>query len=114
MHSLYAVLTAQHREEFAPVRCNEQTVSRLVRYFEDVVTENRLSALVIKGRCLDGEPVREIERLAKLAAASRRVYLFSCDPKCDARAWNPDPSSRLTTLPEQDFHGIETGPFILV
>jgi hypothetical protein len=51
MHSLYYLLTDQHREEFAPVRCNEQTVSRLVRYFEDVVTENKLSALVIEGRC---------------------------------------------------------------
>lgn len=114
MHSLYDVLTAQHREEFAPVRCNEQTVSRLVRYFEDVVTENRLSALVIKGRCLDGDPARETKRLAELAAASRRVYLFSCDPLCEARTWDPETSSRLTTLQEQDYHGIETGPFILV
>ena len=114
MHSLYAVLTAQHREEFAPVRCNEQTVSRLVRYFEDIVTENRLSALVIKGRCLDGDPARETERLAKLAAAARRVYLFSCDPLCEAHAWDPETSSRLTTLQEQDYHRIETGPFILV
>ncbi|MEK6322910.1 MAG: sensor domain-containing diguanylate cyclase [Acidobacteriota bacterium] len=114
MHSLYSVLTAQHREEFAPVRCNEQTVSRLVRYFEDVVTENKSSALVIEGRCLNGEPSRETERLTKVAAASRRVYLFSCDSKCDARAWDPETSSRLTTLEEQDYHGIETGPFILV
>lgn len=114
MHSLYYVLTDQHREEFAPVRCNEQTVSRLVRYFEDVVTENRLSALVIKGRCLDGIPERETKRLANLAGASRRIYLFSCDSKCDARSWNPETSSRLTTLEENNFHGIETGPFILV
>ena len=114
MHSLYDVITAQHREEFALVRCNEQTVSRLVRYFEDVVTENKLSALVIKGRCLDGDPARETKRLAKLAAASSRVYLFSCDPMCEARTWEPEISSRLTILQEQDYHGIETGPFILV
>lgn len=114
MHSLYDVIIAQHREEFALVRCNEQTVSRLVRYFEDVVTENRLSALVIKGRCMDGDPGLETKRLAKLAAESRRVYLFSCDSLCEARAWNPEPSSRLTTLQERDYHGIETGPFILV
>jgi diguanylate cyclase (GGDEF)-like protein len=114
MHSLYDVITAQHREEFALLRCNEQTVSRLVRYFEDVVTENRLSALVIKGRCLDGDPVLERNRLAKLAAESRRVYLFSCDALCEARAWDPETSTRLTTLQEQDYHGIETGPFILV
>lgn len=114
MHSLYYVLTDQHREEFAPVRCNEQTVSRLVRYFEDVVTENKLSALVIEGRCLNGDPSREKKRLATLATSSRRVYLFSCDPECGGRAWQPEAAFRLTALEERDYHSIETGPFILV
>jgi diguanylate cyclase (GGDEF)-like protein len=114
MHSLYYVLTDQHREEFAPVRCNEQTVSRLVRYFEDIVTENKLSALVIEGRCLNGEPARQKKRLATLAAASRRVYLFSCDSECSGRAWQPEAGLGLTALEERDYHGIETGPFILV
>lgn len=114
MNSLYYVLTDQHREEFAPVRCNEQTVSRLVRYFEDVVAENKLSALVIEGRCLSGEPAREKKRLMTLATAARRVYLFSCDGECAGRAWRPDAAFRLTTLEEHDYHGIETGPFILV
>lgn len=114
MHSLYYVLTDQHREEFAPVRCNEQTVSRLVRYFEDVVTENKLSALVIAGRCLSGELSREKKRLATLATAARRVYLFSCDAECAGRIWSPEPTFRLTALEERDYHGIETGPFILV
>jgi diguanylate cyclase (GGDEF)-like protein len=114
MHSLYYVLTDQHREEFAPVRCNEQTVSRLVGYFEDVVTENKLSALVIEGRCLSGEPARQKKRLATLAAASRRVYLFSCDSECNGRAWQPGEGLKLTALEERNYHGIETGPFILV
>ena len=114
MHSLYYVLTDQHRDEFAPVRCNEQTVSRLVRYFEDVVSENKLSALVLEGRCLDGDPLREKARLASLTAAARRVYLFSCDFECTERRWNPDATFRLTNLEERDYHGIETGPFILV
>jgi len=114
MHSLYYVLTDQHREEFAPVRCNEQTVSRLVRYFEDIVTENKLSALVIEGRCLSGEPLREKTRLGTLAAASRRVYLFSCDSECGERAWHPEAALGLTALEEHDYHSIETGPFILV
>jgi hypothetical protein len=56
MHSLYYLLTEQHRDEFAPMRCSEQLLSRLLGYFEDVVTENKLSALVIEGRCLDGDP----------------------------------------------------------
>ncbi len=111
MHSLYYVLTSQHREEVTPVRGNEQTVSRLFRYFEDIVTEP--SALVIEGRCLKGEPSREAERLAKFASSLRRVYLFSCDTDCDARSWQPLSSPRLTTLAEQDYHAIESGPFIV-
>lgn len=114
MHSLYYVLTDQHREEFAPVRCSVQTVSRLVRYFEDVVTENKLPALVIEGRCLSGEPSRDITRLSNLTSASRRVYLFSCDSECPTHAWDPETSLRLTTLEEHDCHVTDTGPFILV
>ena len=113
-HSLYYVLTDQHREEFAPVRCNEQTVTRLVRYFEDIVTENKLSALVIEGRCLKGNSTRETQRLTTLAATARRVYHFSCDSECNDRTWSPDASPGLTTLEERNYHDVETGPFILV
>jgi diguanylate cyclase (GGDEF)-like protein len=114
MHSLFYVLADQHREEFAPVRCNEQTASRLVRYFEDVVTENRISALVIEGRCLNGDQLRESERLARLVASSRRTYLFCCNSGCNERTWDPQPSFKLTDLDDGDRHTIETGPFILV
>ena len=78
MYSLFYVLTNQHGDEFAPIRSNEQTVKRLVGYFEDVVTEQKLSALVLEGRCLDGDISRGVERTAKLAAAARQLYLFSC------------------------------------
>lgn len=114
MYSLFYVLSNQHGEEFAPVRCNEQTIMRLVRYFEDVVTENKLSALVIEGRCPNGDRARESERLANLAEVARHLYLFSCDGACHTRTWNPEASQRLSILEESDFHGIETGPFILV
>ena len=114
MHSLYYVLTDQHREEFAPMRGNHQTVSRLVRYFEDVVIENKLSALVIEARCLSGDPTRESRRLEKLVAASRRVYLFSGNSECAMRTWAPQPSFKLMNVEESDHHSIETGPFILV
>lgn len=114
MNSLHYVITDQHREEFAPVRCNEQTVMRLVRSFEDVVTENKLSALVIEGRCLTGDPSRETRRLTKLSTTSRRVYQFSCDSDCDSRTWEPANPLKLTTIEEPDYHAIETGPFIVV
>jgi diguanylate cyclase (GGDEF)-like protein len=114
MYSLYYVLTNQHGDEFAPVRSNEQTVKRLVSYFEDVVTEGKLSALVIECRCLDGDPARDAERLNKLKAAAHQLYLFSCDGQCSKRTWKAEASSNLTILEEPESHNIETGPFILV
>ncbi|HKA19869.1 MAG TPA: sensor domain-containing diguanylate cyclase [Blastocatellia bacterium] len=115
MHSLYYLLTEQHRDEFAPMRCSEQTLSRLLGYFEDVVTENKLHPLVIEGRCLNGaDPVRETKRLHALTEVSQRVYLFSCDSECPRRSWQCSSHSALTTLEERNDHQIETGPFILV
>jgi diguanylate cyclase (GGDEF)-like protein len=114
LYSLFYVLNNQHVDDFAPVRCNAQTVTRLVRYFEDVVAENKLSALVIQGRCLDGDPTREAERFARLSLGSRQMYVFSCDPSCMARKWHPEKLSNVITIEEPNFHSIESGPFILV
>lgn len=114
MYSLFYVLTKQHGDEFAPVRSNEQTVKRLVGYFEDIVIEQKLPALVLEGRCMNGDTTREIERAAKLADAARQIYLFSCDQACTARTWEPEEFPNLTVLEEHEHHKIETGPFILV
>ena len=114
MNSLFHVLTQQHGEDLAPLRCNEQTMRRLARYFEDLVTENGLPALVIEGRCVNGHPSREQDRLVRVAAVGRRVYLFSCDRTCDARTWDPETSDRLVAIEEKDYHTLETGPFVLV
>lgn len=113
MYSLFNVLNNQHGDEFAPVRCNEQTVLRLARYFEDVVTENNLSALVIEGRAIDTLSPREAERLASLSASARHLYFF-CDTLSSAGAFNPHSLHNLTILEESGYHSIETGPFILV
>jgi diguanylate cyclase (GGDEF)-like protein len=114
IHSLFYLLTNQHVDDFAPVRSNEQTVKRLVSYFEDIVTEGKLSALVIKGGCPDGDSLREAERLNKLKAAVRHLYLFSCDEECLTRTWSPAADSNITVLEEHESHTIETGPFIIV
>jgi diguanylate cyclase (GGDEF)-like protein len=114
MYSLFYVLTNQHGEEFAPVRCNEQTLMRLVRYFEDVVIENKLSAMIIEGRCPDGHLARESERQSRLASIARHLYFFSCDHDCQTRTWETRQSGKLTLLEENDYHNIETGPFIVV
>jgi diguanylate cyclase (GGDEF)-like protein len=114
MYSLFHVLTRQHADEFVPLRCNEQTVKRLIGYFEDLVTEHKLSALVLEGRCLDGDPPREILRKANLTEAASQFYLFSCDQDCTQRTWNAEGAANLVILEEREFHNFETGPFILV
>ncbi|HEU4387206.1 MAG TPA: sensor domain-containing diguanylate cyclase [Blastocatellia bacterium] len=114
MYSLFYVATDQHGDEFVPVRCNKETISRLIRYFEDVVIENKLSALVVEGRCLDGEGPKESERLGRLLSVSRHAYLFSCGRECESRTWRVGKARNVTAIEERDFHSIETGPFILV
>ena len=77
MHSLFDVLLAQHARQLTPVRCAHSTISQLHRYFEDVVLENNLSALVIES--LPYAPkrsAREIARVRDLARAGRRTFFF--------------------------------------
>jgi diguanylate cyclase (GGDEF)-like protein len=114
MYSLFHVIADQHGGDIAPVRCNQQAVWRLVRYFEDVVLDNKLSSLVIEGRCLFGDPRQEGERLGKIAAAARQIYLFSCGGDCPNRHWEPPASSNLIWLQEESFHTIDTGPFVVI
>lgn len=114
MNNLFYFLLNQHGDEFAPVRCNERTLTRLMHYFEDVVTENKLSALVIEGRCLNGDARRERERLSKLCAPALHVYLFTCDERCADRTWAHAPATKLTAFEETDSHNLEPGPFILI
>ena len=77
MHSLFDALLAQHSRQLTPVRCAHSTISQLHRYFEDVVLENNLSALVVES--LPFAPkrsAREIARVRDLARAGRRTFFF--------------------------------------
>jgi diguanylate cyclase (GGDEF)-like protein len=77
MHSLFDALLAQHTRQLTPVRCAHSTISQLHRYFEDVVLENNLSALVIES--LPFAPkrsAREIARVRDLTRAGRRTFFF--------------------------------------
>ncbi len=114
MYSLYYAVTHQHVEEFAPVRCNEQTLMRLVRYFEDIVTENKLSALILEGRFVDGHLSRETERIGRILESSRALYLFSCEKDCHGRSFSAENFSNMTLIEEKLYHDFETGPFIVV
>ena len=114
MYSLYNVLTDQHGTELVPVRCNRQTVRRLVSYFEDLVSESKCSVLVLEGRCLNGDPERDSERLQKLAGDARHLFLFTCDRLCAMRTWDATTLNNITLVEEREHHELDNGPFILV
>ncbi len=77
MHSLYDILLTQHARQLTPVRCAYSTVAQLHRYFEDVVLENNLSALLIESLPLSAKrPAREKARVRELACGGRRAFFF--------------------------------------
>lgn len=77
MLSLYHSLLAQHPRQLTPVKCAEQTIVQLHRYFEDVVLENKLAALVVEGLpCAPERPLRELMRARAIGRAARYAFFF--------------------------------------
>jgi diguanylate cyclase (GGDEF)-like protein len=77
MHSLYDALLTQHGRQLRPVRCAYSTITQLHRYFEDVVLENNLTALVIEGLPFSvRRSAREKARARELARAGRHAFYF--------------------------------------
>jgi diguanylate cyclase (GGDEF)-like protein len=77
MYFLYQALLSQHPRQLIPVRCAEQTIAQLHRYFEDVVLENSLSALVIESLPLMEErTLRDLARVRDVGRAAHRAFFF--------------------------------------
>src|SRR5918911_607480 len=77
MHSLYQALLTQHPRQLKPVRCAEQTIAQLHRYFEDVVLENNLSALVIESLPMVAErSLRDLARVREVGRATQKAFFF--------------------------------------
>ena len=77
MLSLYQAILSQHSRQLTPVRCADQTISQLHRYFEDVVLENNLAALVVESLPLQVErSPRSAERVLKVGRAARHAFFF--------------------------------------
>ncbi|SRR6266542_1240376 len=77
MYSLYHSLLAQHPRQLTSVCCAPSTIAQLHRYFEDVVIENNLGALVIETWPTAAErSLREISRVREVAKAARDFFLF--------------------------------------
>ncbi len=78
MYSLYQALLAQHPRQLVPVRCAGSTIAQLHRYFEDVVLENRLGALVAERLPTATErPARDIARFQELGKTTRSLFLWT-------------------------------------
>ncbi len=59
------------------MRCADQTIAQLHRYFEDVVLENNLAALVVESLPVQVErSPRSAERVLKVSRAARHAFFF--------------------------------------
>jgi diguanylate cyclase (GGDEF)-like protein len=77
MYSLYHSLLAQHNKQLTPIRCADSTIAQLHRYFEEVVLENSLSALVIESLPVSSSrSAREVTRVKDLARVAQNTFLF--------------------------------------
>jgi diguanylate cyclase (GGDEF)-like protein len=78
MLSLYSTLLAQHPRQLTPVRCAEPTIVQLHRYFEDVVLENNLAALVVEGLLPEAQrSLRDIARVNEVGRLARYAFFFA-------------------------------------
>jgi diguanylate cyclase (GGDEF)-like protein len=78
MLSLYSALLAQHPRQLTPVRCAELTIAQLHRYFEDVVLENNLAALVVESLlCEPQRSMRELARVREVGRSARYCFFFA-------------------------------------
>ena len=85
MLSLYQALLSQHPRQLSPMRCADQTIAQLHRYFEDVVLENNLAALVIESLPARAErPQRALEHIMSIGRSARHAFFFAA-PNDDLR-----------------------------
>jgi diguanylate cyclase (GGDEF)-like protein len=78
MLSLYSALLAQHPRQLTPVRCAEPTIVQLHRYFEDVVLENNLAALVVESLLPEAQrSLRDITRVREVGRFARYAFFFA-------------------------------------
>jgi diguanylate cyclase (GGDEF)-like protein len=116
MYSLYHSLLAQHAKQLTPVRCAPATVGQLHRYFEDVVLENNLNALVIESFPLSTErSIRQIARLQSLTETARSLFLVAGKDDGLAQLFRPtDKPNRKSFLLERHEQGRVCERFVVI
>ena len=77
MHSLYHALLIQHSRQLTSVRCADQIIAQLHRYFEDVILENDLAALVIESLPLmKKRSLSDVARVREIGRTAKRSFFF--------------------------------------
>ena len=110
MLTLYSALLAQHPRQLTPVRCAEPTIVQLHRYFEDVVLENNLAALVVESLLPDTQrSMRDIARAREVGQAARHAFFFvsNDDSLNSARLVQDDSERRPALMPKSAQEGME-------
>src|SRR5215213_7740119 len=78
MLSLYIPLLSQHSRQLTPLRCAEPTIVQLHRYFEDVVLENNLAALVVESLLPETQrSLRDVSRVRDVGRLARYAFFFT-------------------------------------
>lgn len=87
MSTLFNALLSQHARTLKPMRYHEPMTTQLQSFFEEVVLENRLQALVVESLPLRAErTMREIERVRRIGATARYPF-FLTSPKDEITYW---------------------------
>ncbi|HYY96465.1 MAG TPA: sensor domain-containing diguanylate cyclase [Pyrinomonadaceae bacterium] len=116
MLSLYSALLAQHPRQLTPVRCAEPTIVQLQRYFEDVVLENNLAALVVESMLPEPQrSLRDIARARIVGRAARHAFFFvSPDDALNSATLSDDASCSEPILMQRSAQGDADERFVVI
>lgn len=114
MYSLFHSLLAQHSRQLTPVRCAEQTIAHLHHYFEDVVLENKLSALVVESLPFVADrPFRDLARAREIRCAARGSFFF-ISPNDALLSLNGEAHERQSVMFELPSQNRLIGRFVVI
>src|SRR5262245_37011680 len=77
MRSLYDSLLLHHARQLSPLRCSQSTITQLHRFFEEVVLENGLDALVVESLPAgEDRSASELTRVKDLVKGAQNLFVF--------------------------------------
>src|ERR1051325_6324929 len=116
MCSLYHALLAQRPRQLMPVPCAASTIAQLHRYFEDVVLENNLGALVVESLpTTPVRPARDLARLKDLDKAARNFFVWvNSQDALSSRLLNRGKEKTKSIVFEQTDEGKSSERFVVI